>query len=163
VVVIGSTTRVVLVAFLILAQTGCGFQSSPAQGLNFTAPSDWKASPGVLGFMQFWRAPANNGEFLMLFHSPKKLSADDIFSSDRMKDTLQDASIVRRQPITICDKQPATYVEARGSSEKGRQDRVDLVLSDVAGASYIAMYVRPVDAPPNPLALASLRELCAKS
>jgi hypothetical protein len=126
------------------------------------APLGWKASPGVLGFMQFWRAPANKGEFLMLFRSPQKLTADDIFSSDRMKDTLQDATIVRRQPITICSKQPATYVEARGSSSKGRPDRVELVLSDVGGTSYIAMYVRPIEAPPNPMAMASLRELCAK-
>ncbi|HEX3369491.1 MAG TPA: hypothetical protein VHS56_07950 [Candidatus Cybelea sp.] len=159
---IGSPARFSLIALLVLVQTGCGFQSSPAQGLNFAAPPDWKASPGVLGFMQFWRPPANNGEFLMLFRSPKKLTADDIFSSDRMKDTLQDATIVRRQPITICSKQPATYVEARGSSSKGRADRVELVLSDVGGASYIAMYVRPLDAPPNPMATASLRELCAK-
>jgi hypothetical protein len=162
VVVIGSPARCALVALLALVPAGCGFQSSPAQGLNFAAPLGWKASPGVLGFMQFWRAPANNGEFLMLFRSPKRLTPDDIFSSDRMKDTLQDASIVRRQPITICGRQPATYVEARGSSSKGRSDRVDLVLSDVGGTSYIAMYVRPVDAPPNPMAMASLRELCAK-
>jgi hypothetical protein len=161
--VTGTTARVALVASLVFVLAGCGFQSSPAQGLNFTAPAGWKASPGVLGFMQFWRAPVNDGEFLMLFRSPKKLTADDIFSNGRMKDTLQDASIVRKEPITICSNQPATYVEARGSSEKGRADRVDLVLSDVGGTSYIAMYVRPLVAPPNPMAMASLRELCAKS
>jgi hypothetical protein len=159
--VTGTTARAA-VAFLVLALTGCGFQSSPAQGLNFTAPPGWKASPGVLGFMQFWRAPVSNGEFLMLFRSPKHLTADDIFSDRGMKDTLQDASIVRKERIAICGGQPATYVEARGSSEKGRTDRVDLVLSDVSGSSYIAMYVRPLVAPPNPLAMASLRELCAK-
>jgi hypothetical protein len=161
VVVIGPAARITLVALLVLTPTGCGWQSSPAEGLRFAAPSDWKASPGVFGFMQFWRSPGKNSEFLMLFRSPQKLKADDIFSSDRMKDTLQDTSIQRREPITICGTQPATYVEAHGSTN-GKPDNVALVLTDIGNASYIAMYVRPIAASPNPMALAALREVCPK-
>ena len=150
------------VALFALAFAGCALNASPADGLQFQAPPGWRPSPGIMGFMQFWRPPASDDQVLMLFKSPKPLQARDVFSDARLNDTLKNASIERQQSIEICGHQPATYLEARGSSAKGGDDRIELVMTNVAGATYFAMYARPLEAPPNPMAVAALRELCAK-
>lgn len=152
-----------LLALLALLPAACGFSRSPAEGLNFQAPPGWKASAGILGFMQFWRAPGDDRAVLMLFRSPTHLDPNQMFSEDRMNREVQDADILQRRAIKICGSQPATYVEAEGSSSRGGRVRVDAVMSDVNGSSYFAMYVRPVAAAPDPQALGALRELCSKS
>ncbi|MBV8655075.1 MAG: hypothetical protein JO160_03450, partial [Candidatus Eremiobacteraeota bacterium] len=62
-----------LACAVILA--GCGLTSSPAEGLTFSPPAGWQSSPGIMGFMQFWRSPTNSEEVLMLFRSPKALNS----------------------------------------------------------------------------------------
>ncbi|HEV2643960.1 MAG TPA: hypothetical protein VGT98_14705 [Candidatus Elarobacter sp.] len=146
-------------AFVLSA---CGFSASPADGLRFAAPPGWRSSPGILGFMQFWRPPADDNQVLMLFKSPKPLKASDVFSYDRMQDTLKDARVTSRRSIAICGDQPATYIEARGSSAKGGNDKVDMVMTTLRETTYFALYVRPVEAVPDAQAEAALRELCAK-
>lgn len=149
-------------ALAVLAM-GCSLSASPADGLSFKAPAGWQSSPGIMGFMQFWRPRNDDREVLMLFKSPKPLKPSDVFSDQRLGDTLKDVSIERRSDIRICGTQPATYVQARGASSHGGDERVDMVLSTAGGSSYIAMYVRPMAALPNPMAESALRELCAKS
>lgn len=146
-----------------LASAGCAFHSSPADALTFTAPGGWTASPGILGFMQFWRPRENDGEFLMLFRSPQKLQSTDVFSNERYNENLKGATMLARQSIRICGSQPATYVQARRYAERGGGiDLIELVMADVNGSTYFATYERPATLPPNPAAQASLRELCAK-
>lgn len=112
--------------------------------------------------MQFWQPRTDNRELLTLFKSPTRLDPSDLFSSDRLGDTVRDVTTLRRQSIEICGGQPATYVEARGSNSRGESERVDLVMTDAGGSSYVAMYVRPATRQPNPMALAALREVCPK-
>jgi len=144
----------------MLATSACGFTSSPADNLAFKAPAGWKASPGIMGFMQLWEAPNRNDEVLMLFRSPKQVSIDEIFTSANLKDT----KIQSQQNITICGNQAAQLVKAEGTqSTTGRKDNnVDIVVSNTSGATYMAMYVYPAGAAPNAEATTSLRELCAK-
>src|SRR5579863_3874221 len=100
-----------LVAIAALALGGCALRASPADNLVFKAPAGWTASPGILGIMQFWRPPTDDGELLMLVKSPKKLKPGDVFADQRFHDTLSGATMIHRSPITICGGQPATYVE----------------------------------------------------
>jgi hypothetical protein len=151
-----------IVALVALVPIGCGLSASPADGLTFRAPAGWQSSPGIMGFMQFWRPPSNDREVLMLFKSPKPLKPNDVFSNGQLNDTVKDVSVERRSDITICGKQPATYVEARGSSTRGGDERVELVLTTIGSGSYLAMYVRPLEGLPNAAAVAALRELCTK-
>ncbi|MFY9665568.1 MAG: hypothetical protein WAL67_04385 [Candidatus Cybelea sp.] len=152
--------RVIALAALSLA--GCAFNSSPADGLQFKAPPDWRPSPGIMGFMQFWRPPGDDRQMLMLVKSPKAIAPSEVFSDARLNDTLKNATIEQRQAIQICGNQPATYLAARGTSARGGDDRVDLVMTNIAGTTYFAMYVRPPGAAPSPMAEAALRELCTK-
>ncbi len=152
----------VIYALLALAAGGCAWSASPADGLRFQAPAGWRSSPGIMGFMQFWRPPGDDRQVLLLFKSPKPLQARDVFSTAQFQDTLKNATVERRRTIEICGRQPATYVEARGSGARGRDDRVEMVMTTIAGKSYFAIYVRPLEDPPNPMAQTALRELCAK-
>lgn len=145
-----------------LALAACGFHSSPADGLQFQPPPGWRSSPGIFGFMQFWRPPGSDHELLMLFRSPRLLQPKDVFSNPQFQTTMKDATIERRDAIRICNNQPAQYLEARGTSSRGEAAQVEMVMTDTAGTSYMALYVRPVASAPDPNAEASLRELCAK-
>jgi hypothetical protein len=115
-----------------------------------------------MGFMQFWRPPGDDREVLMLFKSPRPLEARDVLSNAKVGDTMRHVTVERRRTIEICGRQRATYVEARGSGGRSGDDRVEMMITTVAGNSYFAMYVRPLDAAPDPMAQAALRELCAK-
>lgn len=157
---LGKSAVAALFAFALAA---CNMTASPADGLAFQAPSGWQSSPGIMGFMQFWRSPSDDREVLMLIKSPKPLKPDDVFSDARLKDTLKNVTVEGRSSIVICGHQPATYVQARGSSSHGGDEFVDLVLTTLNGNSYLAMYVRPIAMPTNPMAAAALREVCTKS
>ena len=114
-----------ILALITLAASGCAWSASPADGLRFQAPAGWRSSPGIMGFMQFWRPPGDDQEVLMLFKSPKPLQPRDVFSTTELQDTLKHATIERRQTIEICGAQPATYVEARGVREPWRRSHRD--------------------------------------
>ncbi|HLY01800.1 MAG TPA: hypothetical protein VKR56_04805 [Candidatus Cybelea sp.] len=142
---------------------GCALQASPVDGLRFAAPPGWRPSPGILGFMQFWRPPTEDQEVLMLFKSPRPMQTNEIFSKSNLQDTMHDVTIVSQRTIKICGAQPAKYVQARGSSSEGRQTDIETVATIIKGSSYFAVYVRPIAVPPNPMALAALREVCPKA
>lgn len=160
-IVNASRLRVVAIAYAILL-AGCGLTSSPADGLTFTPPNGWRASPGIMGFMQFWRAPSNSDEVIMLFRSPKKLDPDQVITSAKLKDT----RIQRQQPIKICHNQPAIYFYGQGTSSSNNQSQKEadmrMVMTNVNGTTYFAMYIYPVSTVPNGGAVAAIHELCAK-
>jgi hypothetical protein len=157
-----SPLSVALAAMLAVAVGGCGLQASPADGLRFEAPKGWRASPGILGYMQFWRPPIDDREVLLLFKSPRPMQTNDIFSNSNLQDTMKDVTIVTQQTIKICGTQPAKYVQARGSSSQGGPIDIETVATIIEGSSYFAVYVRPIAVRPNPIALAALREVCPK-
>jgi hypothetical protein len=143
--------------------SACGFTSSPAEGLQFQPPAGWKSSPGIMGFMQFWRPPVDDGEMLMLVKSPKPLQAKDVFSNNQMQGTLKDVTIQDVRTIQICGNQSATLLQAQGtSSSRQGKDQVEMIMSSTGGSTYLAMYVRPVETAANPQASAAVRQLCAK-
>lgn len=156
----GSIALVLSAALL----AGCGLTSSPADGLAFTAPSGWQASPGIMGFMQFWDHPVNahSHEVLMLFRSPKQLDRSQIFESGK----LQNAQIDQQRQITICGNQPATLFVGTAESSTGDQQstphKLEMTMTNAGGTTYFAMYVYPVGARPNAQAESALREICVK-
>lgn len=149
-------------ALVVFATAGCALNASPADGLRFAAPPGWHSSPGIMGFMQFWRPAVGHHEALILFKSPKPVKMSDLVTQPGVDDSLKSATIERRESIVICDRQPATYMEARGTSSRGDESRVEMVMTNLRGNTYFAMYVRPAAASPNQMAEAALRELCPK-
>jgi hypothetical protein len=159
---LGSGGALCVAALAAVVLGGCAFNTSPAQALQFRPPPDWRSSPGFLGFMQFWRPPVDDREVLMLFKSPRQLQPSQVFADTRLQGDVRDTKIERRSTIRICGTQPAEYVEARGTSSRG-EARMEMVVTNVGGSTYFAMYARPVELPANPMAEAALRELCAKT
>ncbi len=142
-----------------LAVGGFGLTNSPADNLTFKAPSGWQSSPGIMGFMQFWKSPNSKNEVLMLFKSPKPLATTEVFKSA----DFNDAKVEAQKPITICGNQPAQYYKALGRSKGGTDSSVEMVMTTAGGTTYFAMYVYPVGTATNGDAEAALRELCTKS
>jgi hypothetical protein len=155
-----STCLALCVAAVLLS--ACGFTSNPAEGLQFQAPAGWKSSPGIMGFMQFWRPATDDGELLMLVKSPKPLQAKEVFSNSQLHGTLKDVTIQELRTIQICGNQSATYLEAQGESERQGRDQVEMIMTSTGGNTYMAMYVRPMGSAPNAAAAAAVRQLCPK-
>lgn len=117
-----------------------------------------------MGFMQFWKPPADDREILMLFKSPRPVPPGELLSQADINGTVQGLTVERRESIVICGHQPATYVAGQGRrSSQQEREHVEMVMTNIAGSSYIAMYIHPVDRGPNTMAEAALRELCVKS
>jgi hypothetical protein len=142
----------------LLALSGCGFNSSPADNLTFKPPAGWQGSPGIMGFMQFWKAPNGNKEVLMLFKSPKPLQVRDVFNSANMRD----ARVETKKPMTICGSQSAEFIKAQGTSSSNDDSNIEMVMTNAAGTTYLSMYIYPVRAAPNSEASAAMLELCPK-
>jgi hypothetical protein len=149
-------------ALVVLAAAACGINASPADGLLFQAPPGWQSSPGIMGFMQFWRPPSGGREVLILFKSPKPIKPSDITTQPGVDDSLKNTTVERREDVVICGHQPATYMEARGTSSHGDESRVEMMMATLGSATYLAIYVRPLALAPHRMAEASLRELCPK-
>jgi hypothetical protein len=113
--------------------------------------------------MQFWRPASNLREALMLFKSPTRLSADDVYSSGNMQGSFKSVTVLRKGPIQICGNQRALFVQGIAVSRNDTESKVDIVITDIRGTSYMAMYLRPIDVSADPQAEAALHELCAKS
>jgi hypothetical protein len=149
-----------LAAALLLA--GCGLTSSPADGLAFTAPAGWQASPGIMGFAQFWKPESDSDEVLMLFRSPRQLDREQIFSNGK----IEDAQIEQQHEITICGNQRALYLKGQAKSSvdnhPSKPHNIELTTTNANGATYFAMYVYPLGHAPNAQAEGALRELCVK-
>lgn len=148
-----------VLAAAAVALSGCGLTSSPADNLTFKAPGGWQGSPGIMGFMQFWKPPAGKSEVLMLFKSPKTLTTTEVFKNA----DLTDATVRAQKAITICGNQSAQYYKALGTSKNGNDSNIEMVMTNANGTTYMAMYVYPVAGTANGDAEAALRELCSKS
>ena len=145
----------------VLALAACGLTNSPADGLTFQAPSGWQGSPGIMGFMQFWKAPNDDKEVIMLFKSPKPLDKKDVFSNAKMQDT----SVQKEEEIKICGDQQAEFIQARGtssSSGSSSDSNIQMVMTNAGGNTYFAMYVYPVNQQANEEASTAIRQLCTK-
>jgi len=156
------SVALVLAGTLAVLLSGCGLTSSPADGLTFTPPAGWQASPGIMGFMQFWTPSAHSDQVLMLFRSPKQIDQSQVFETGKIKN----AKIEEHRQITICGNQAASYYKGSADSSTDNQPskphNLEMTMTNANGTTYFAMYVYPLDNSPNAQAESALRELCAK-
>lgn len=142
--------------------SGCGLTSSPAEGLTFAAPSGWQSSPGIMGFAQLWTPGSNSDEVLMLFRSPREIDRSKVFETGKLKN----AKIDRQREVKICGNQPATFfvgsAEASTDNHPDKPHHLEVMTTNANGTTYFAMYVYPLNRPPNAQAESALRELCVK-
>lgn len=141
----------------VLACTACGgLTKSPADGLTFTAPADWKSSPGIMGMMQFW-VSSDSKHVLMLFRVPTDFKTDQAFSSADVKDE----HVESQRDLKLCGDVPAQYTKAIATSSRtGDDTNLEMIVAKNADGEIITMYMYPIGATPNPTAEAALSQIC---
>jgi hypothetical protein len=145
---------------------GCGLTSSPADGLTFRAPYGWQGTPGILGTAQIWHPPAQDGEVLMIVRLPiQQLDLSRATSQIDLQNASSREHVDSVDRIKICGNQPAVYMigeNFRKSVTGDVESHNRVVMSNLNGATYLAVYTYPMTAEPNGEALAALRQLCVK-
>jgi hypothetical protein len=149
--------------------TACGFMKSPAEDINFEAPSGWQSTPGIMGRFQLWTGgSANAKQVLMLMKLPQDAKIDRSFDASDMKDltgpaSVKDATMLDQRRMTICGNQPALYMKMRGASNSQKtNEMIEAVVSKVSDGTFMAMHMYPVGSVPDSQAEAAIYELCPK-
>ncbi len=146
--------RLLLGSVAIAVLAACG---SPTDTLAFKVPPGW-TSKAQMGLLQIWQG-SDNKQVLMLMKLPVAVDVSSAMNSANMKD----AKVESQQEVTICNGQKAQLVTATGQSKnENEQDRIDMLMTAAGGNTYMAMYVRPVNAATDAGAEASLRTVCLK-
>ena len=147
-----------------LMLSACGnLTQSPAHDLTFKAPPGFASRASIMGMMQIWTA-ASDTQQMMLFRMPAAVGAKQGISSANLKD----AKVLKKQQISICGAQPATYLvlsgtKAKVGSQPQRDEMVQMVMLKGKKDTVFSMYAYPKGTKPNPAAEQAMRQLCRKS
>jgi hypothetical protein len=162
------TLRVAAAIAGLALLTACGFMKSPAEDINFDAPSGWQSTPGIMGRFQLWTGGGAKPQVLMLMKLPQDAKIDRSFDASDVKEltgptSVKDATMLEQRSMTICGNQPATYLKMRGvSNSQKTEETIEAVISKVSDGTYMAMHMYPVGSMPDPQAEAAIYELCPK-
>ncbi len=141
---------------------GCG---SATDAVTFKPPAGFISSVSVGPFMQAWSGP--NQSMLMLMAMPTKINLKQTISNS----TVSNADIEKQMTITICGDQSALYADMVGNPQgdktpapgaKQQKERIEFLATNVSGRTYMAMYLRPLGAPPDAQAESAIRNVCPK-
>lgn len=144
------------VLLTVLGFSACG---SPTDSTTFTVPDGWKATVGFGPFMQIWTRRGDDSQVLMLMKLPVAMKPQDAMSSANIKN----GKVDKQETITICGKQQAMFFAATSVDEKTHRRSADeLVMSNVNGNMFMAIYSRPEHAPVDQAAENAIRNVCPK-
>ncbi|HEV3140258.1 MAG TPA: hypothetical protein VGY57_07070 [Vicinamibacterales bacterium] len=150
--------RLLTVAFASVLLASCG---SPADQITFKAPANWNSTPGIMGRFQMWM---NNGQVVMLIRGDKNMTIADAEKSSPSAGAMD---LGKAQNIKICggSQDAQSFTGQANSTVNGKKEPkiVEGILSDVAGARYLAMYIRPLTMKTGDAqAEDAIHSLCAK-
>lgn len=150
--------------------TACGLMKSPAEDINFVAPTGWHSTPGIMGRFQLWTGGANAKQVLMLMKLPQDSKIDQSFDASDFKQitgptSVRDATMLEQRNMKICGSQAAMYMKMRGVSngQTKTEEMIEAVVSKVSDGTFMAMHMYPVGSVPDPQAEAAIYELCPKA
>lgn len=161
----GGTPKVAL--FVLVALSGCGILTSPADGLRFQPPNEWHSSLAILG-IQFWKPTDKSYEFLMLhkFEPGLQYSYAELFTHESLKRigmNIESTRVIKVRPMRICGKQDAIYFQGTKQYAVSGRESAEATFAVVNGITYMLLYVHPLNVEPNTEAETALRELCPKA
>ncbi len=145
---------------------GCG---SVTDSVDFHVPPSYVSRASLGPFMQVWESP-DKKSVMMLMQIPASVDLNKAMQNMDIKD----ATIKKREQLTICGNQPAIFGEVVGATgsrinvgignnrARSENSNVDFMITRVNGKSYVASYVWPLHGAPDPTAQASLHGICAK-
>jgi hypothetical protein len=143
---------------LLCALAACG---SASDSTTFAVPPGYVQQASLGPFFQMWK---NDKSVIGLMALPVKADLHTAVSQTSLKD----ATVTSQKDITICNGQPAVLMDAQGNVNVGDEKnpehgRAEVIATEVAGKTYIAMYIRPMTASADPAADAAIRNVCPKS
>lgn len=155
---------------LFTTLTACG---SASDGITFAAPPGWTSKMSMLSFMTAYESP-DKTQMLMLMKLP--FQSND-FTSATKQGSAKNVTLTQKSQIKICGNQDALFAsgtgdiqtinEAKDSAQnkptKKDNDRMDMVVTAVNGATYLAMYVRPITMAADKTAEGAIHNLCPKT
>jgi hypothetical protein len=152
--------RRMLATIALTALAACG---SATDSITFQAPPGYTQAASIGPFLQVWRT-SDTQNLITLFALPTKIDLDRAMSQSDIKD----AEVKSKGAITICGSQPAVFADIVGESkstggETPHRMRIEFIATNANDKTYMAMYLRPVDAAANPAAEAAIRKICPKS
>ena len=159
----------VAAAFAVATLTACGLTKSPAEGLTFKAPDGWQGTPGIMGRFQLWTARSGTettGQVLMLMKLPVDTNLKGDFDPSNLNDvngsaSLRNAKVLAKRTMTLCNSQQSIFMKMRGQSKNQKtEEQIEAVVSNAPDGTYMAMYMFPIGAAPDPAAEAAIYELC---
>jgi hypothetical protein len=144
----------------LAALAACG---SASDALTFAPPSGYTQAASIGPFMQIWDT-ADKHNAMILIALPAKIDLQKAMSQS----SINDADVKVQKEIKICGSQPAMYADLIGTVDAAKngatptKSRVEFLATNVNEKTYMAIYVRELQAPANPAAEAALKNLCAK-
>jgi len=131
--------------------------------VTFQAPPGYVQRASVGPFIQIW---GKDKSVLTLIALPVK---SDLHKSIQNSGFTGESKDDKEESITICDNQPAILVEGTGqvhnagsNSQVPQRGHVEIVATEAAGKTFMALYVRPIDAAVDTSAEKAIHNLCPK-
>lgn len=164
-----SRLRIASMLALSAFLSACG---STNDNITFTAPPGWTTTASVLSFMTMYGSP-DKKQVLMLMKLP--MQTNDLGSAMKQS-SAKNTTVNETHAIKICGSQDAMYAvgtsdvqtaneakdSAQGKDTKRDQDRMEMVMTSVGGATYMAMYMRPQTMAADAAAEGAIKNLCPK-
>lgn len=137
---------------------GCG---SVTEGIAFAPPSGWTSTPAMFGRFQMWMKNTqekNTTQMVMLVRGDaNNMHADfNVLPPQYAKDV----KVMQHGNVTLCGTQPAEQFVAQGTDNSGKRSQIEMFSSVIGKNRYLAMYLRPANAPADPSAEAAIHSLC---
>lgn len=150
-----------LVMVAVLA--GCG---STTDNLDFKVPQGYTSKINTF-LMSMWnKGDGSNAELIMLMKLPTKMDEtkfdpQEISASGGAKNM----KISKDEAIRICGDHPAHIIRGTATSEqaKGKDENLEMLVTGWDNNTYMAMYLYPQSAKPDPAAEAALKTVCQKA
>jgi len=147
------------------ALAGCG---STTDSLDFKVPQGYSSKMNTF-VMSMWTkgtTPGGADSVIILFKSPvkgdakMKLDPTELTTSSGTKNLKVDSSA----NIQICGAHPAMLIKGTGTSErtKGKDENVEMLMTNWDGTIYMAMYAYPTTEKPDPAAEDAIKTVCEK-
>jgi hypothetical protein len=147
-------------AVAALSLYGCAV--SLTHDLAFQAPPHWIASPTFRN-EQLWIDPSNAYQTILIQRPATPLHSTPLVMRYAKSGPIYisgDDFVRKREDITICHSQPATFYSLRMHIGKEPSD-VDVVQTKSRGQLVAAWYARPQGVTPQPPAENAIRSICA--
>ena len=145
---------------LFAALAACGTASD---AVTFRAPPGFTQAASIGPFVEVWNT-ADKQSILTLMALPAKIDLQNAMSQSN----IQDAQVKLKQNVKICGNQQAIFADIVGASKTATTGQaphkmnIEFLATNIHEKTYMAVYMRPLNAPVDAAADRAIRNICPK-